>query len=609
MTTAKQYDFLNRLTSISSSPSSSGPVSFAYLYNNANQRIQAVLADGSRWIYQYDRLGQVISGKKYWADWTPVAGQQFEYGFDDIGNRTSTKAGGDEAGGSLRPATYSRNLLNQDTSRTVPGYVDIVGIGLATDTISVNSQGPYRKGEYFRKELVVDNTGSSAWTGVSVAASGETTIAGNRFLPKTPEEFSYDADGNLTQDGHWNYAWDGENRLVGLTNRAAAAPAQVARFEYDSKCRRIHKRVWSNSDGSGAPATELKFLYDGWNLVSVLRSDLSVLTSFMWGLDLSGTPQGAGGVGGLLEVVYYGAATTNCFAAFDGNGNVAALVNGGDGTVAAQYEYGPFGEVIRATGPLAKSNPFRFSTKYQDDETDLLYYGYRYYNASAGRWISRDPIGKRGSQNCYAYCANNAQTACDALGMLSFDVKWHLKTKANDPIWGDDPGGLFQGETFQSGVDYTKASHLDKQGCLTYDVEAKVHYDIYILDGVDPEQDKTSSGRTLGAHEMGHVSYYNTALIGFEEAFNHFTIPCRATRCKSKFEKWMQAAFEQAKVQSKHDGHEWDIESDDYPAGGVYLAFVQKYLDELNTKLGDLKRSTSDTKAAYDKCVADALSR
>jgi RHS repeat-associated protein len=56
---------------------------------------------------------------------------------------------------------------------------------------------------------------------------------------------------------------------------------------------------------------------------------------------------------------------------------------------------GPFGEVIRATGPMAKANPFRFSTKYQDDETDLLYYGYRYYNASAGRWTSRDPIGEQ----------------------------------------------------------------------------------------------------------------------------------------------------------------------------------------------------------------------
>jgi RHS repeat-associated protein len=40
---------------------------------------------------------------------------------------------------------------------------------------------------------------------------------------------------------------------------------------------------------------------------------------------------------------------------------------------------------------MAKLNPFRFSTKYDDDETDLLYYGYRYYNPSTGRWLSRDP--------------------------------------------------------------------------------------------------------------------------------------------------------------------------------------------------------------------------
>jgi hypothetical protein len=39
---------------------------------------------------------------------------------------------------------------------------------------------------------------------------------------------------------------------------------------------------------------------------------------------------------------------------------------------------GPFGEVIRKTGTMANACPFRFSTKHQDEETDLLYYGYRY---------------------------------------------------------------------------------------------------------------------------------------------------------------------------------------------------------------------------------------
>src|SRR5208337_3822316 len=117
---------------------------------------------------------------------------------------------------------------------------------------------------------------------------------------------------------------------------------------------------------------------------------------YVWGLDLSGSPQGAGGVGGLLEVSCHGTQTTNTFAAHDGNGNVMALVNSADGTLVAGYDYGPFGEVIRATGPMAKANPFRFSTKYQDDESELVCYPYRFYSASTGRWLSRDPIDELG---------------------------------------------------------------------------------------------------------------------------------------------------------------------------------------------------------------------
>jgi RHS repeat-associated protein len=67
-----------------------------------------------------------------------------------------------------------------------------------------------------------------------------------------------------------------------------------------------------------------------------------------------------------------------------------------DASTVTTHNYGPFGEVIRATGAAAKLNPFRFSTKYDDDESDLLYYGYRYYNPSTGRWLSRDPIDEPG---------------------------------------------------------------------------------------------------------------------------------------------------------------------------------------------------------------------
>ncbi len=137
MTTTNTYDNLNRISSIASTP-----VSFAYQYNDANQRVSVTQADGSYWVYHYDALGQVISGKKYWSDNSAVAGQQFEYGFDDIGNRKTVKAGGDSAGANLRSANYSANALNQYTARTVPGFVDILGTAHSNATVTVNCIRP-----------------------------------------------------------------------------------------------------------------------------------------------------------------------------------------------------------------------------------------------------------------------------------------------------------------------------------------------------------------------------------------------------------------------------------------------------------------------------------
>ena len=66
---------------------------------------------------------------------------------------------------------------------------------------------------------------------------------------------------------------------------------------------------------------------------------------------------------------------------------------------------------------MAKANPFRFSTKYQDDETELLYYGYRYYAPSTGRWLSKDPKGEIGGISLYAFVINNPMLRVDRLGL------------------------------------------------------------------------------------------------------------------------------------------------------------------------------------------------
>jgi len=71
---------------------------------------------------------------------------------------------------------------------------------------------------------------------------------------------------------------------------------------------------------------------------------------------------------------------------------VVALVSASTGTEIARYEYGPFAEPIRLTGPAATLNPFRFSTKRTCNTSDLVLYEYRAYSPTLGRWLSRDPV-------------------------------------------------------------------------------------------------------------------------------------------------------------------------------------------------------------------------
>jgi len=118
LTKTNSYDNLNRLLATSSAPSGDSAITFRYAYNSANQRTSVTNQDNSRWSFQYDLLGQVTFGKKFWSDATPVAGEQFEYSFDDIGNRNYAASGGDHSGANLRYQNYTVNNLNQYTQRS-----------------------------------------------------------------------------------------------------------------------------------------------------------------------------------------------------------------------------------------------------------------------------------------------------------------------------------------------------------------------------------------------------------------------------------------------------------------------------------------------------------
>jgi YD repeat-containing protein len=84
------------------------------------------------------------------------------------------------------------------------------------------------------------------------------------------------------------------------------------------------------------------------------------VTRHTWGEDLSGTLQGAGGIGGLLrsttaEVTTNGTPKTEHEHTFsyDSNGNVILLTNA-KARETARYSYDAFGKTLTATGPAAK---------------------------------------------------------------------------------------------------------------------------------------------------------------------------------------------------------------------------------------------------------------
>lgn len=428
MVTTRKYDNLNRLTSIGSGTSASAipHTAYNYAYNEANQRVQTTQHDSSYWVYEYDALGQVTSGKRFWADGTLVAGQQFEYRFDDIGNRTLTQTGGDSSGLNLRVANYTANGLNQYSSRDVPRYIEVQGIAEKAASVSVNGSaaGVYRKDEYFRKELDLTGANTAVWQSLTIAASGGSpSSTGNRFLAPQPESFTYDDDGNTLTDGRWTYVWDAENRLTSLTSLSSGPTGSryQLNFVYDAQGRRIQKTVSTHNGTSYVPVSTNRFLYDGWNVTVQLEGSTGYGSRlYLWGLDLSGTEQGAGGVGGL--VAEGPPSGLNAFIAYDGNGNVTTLVGATDGLVTARYEYGPFGEIQRATGSEWQKNPFRFSTKWQDDESDLLYYGSRFANSVLGRWLSRDGIELQNEPNEYSAGLNNLICNIDFLGFATVEL-------------------------------------------------------------------------------------------------------------------------------------------------------------------------------------------
>jgi RHS repeat-associated protein len=320
---------------------------------------------------------------------------QYDYAYDAVGRRTSVKNSGSAFG---QPA-FSR--WGYDDRNQLTGSDRFLGAVLTDTGTPVNPEA--RAYEY-------DGIGNRESSTSAGALTAYVANALNQYEAVGAASPEYDADGNLLADESKTLKYNAENQLI----EVLVPGVSRSTFSYDYIGRRVKKTV-DVLDESG-PDYWAAWVYNGWNKVQETKTVGSTTTTknFVWGLDLSQSMEGAGGIGGLLAVVDE-AGNKHLFS-YDGNGNVGQLTNSTTGVSDAQYEYDAYGNLIAAVGPQAQENAYRFSTKYADDETGLVYYGYRYYEPGFGRWINRDPIGEVGGSNLYEFAVNRPVDAIDSHG-------------------------------------------------------------------------------------------------------------------------------------------------------------------------------------------------
>ena len=382
--------------------------SHSYQLNQGNQRTRQTFTAGNYVDYTYDSVGQLKTaiGKEGGGS-TLRLNEQFGYAYDTAANlnfRTNNDL----------METFSVNSRNElstisrGTSMTVAGVTSMAATNVALNGLSAAIYGD----RTFARTNVGLSDGNNTFTAVAQDAYGRCDT--NSSICYLPSSIScvYDANGNLRTNGSRIFDYDDENELTRITEPSA----WKSEFTYDGKLRRRIGKEFSWVSGSWIQTNETHYTYDNSLVIQERDGSNSVQVTYTRGVDLSGTFDGVGGIGGLLaRSSPLTPAFTPAFYYSDGSGNVSSLTTTNQ-LVAARYAYDPYGGVMSLTGPLAEVNPYRFSSREEHASSGLVNYPARYYSTAMQRWLNRDPAQERGGLNLFAFTFNSPPNAIDDSG-------------------------------------------------------------------------------------------------------------------------------------------------------------------------------------------------
>jgi RHS repeat-associated protein len=215
----------------------------------------------------------------------------------------------------------------------------------------------------------------------------------NQLTNLSGQARAYDANGNLTSDGQRTYAWDAENRLVGIGYPGVSGKATA--FTYDGLSRRA---AVSSTPPGGGSATITSYLWCGDDICQARNASNTTIRSYYdEGEYLPGTP---------AQTLYYG---------IDQIGSVRRVF--ASTSSAAAYSYDAYGVPLQVAAP---TTDFVYAGMFFNADSGLYLTKYRIYDPVAGRWFSRDPLGEPTDPyaNLYGYVGGNTPNRVDPLGLI-----------------------------------------------------------------------------------------------------------------------------------------------------------------------------------------------
>ncbi|NGX56746.1 MAG: putative deoxyribonuclease RhsC [Candidatus Anoxychlamydiales bacterium] len=259
----------------------------------------------------------------------------------------------------------------------------------------------------------------------------------NELCSINENKFEYDSNGNLTlrktNNDEIKYYYDSLDRLIKIEK-----PNLTSEYAYDAFNRRIYKKIIKESTFSTQKEIWY-FLYDDQNEIGLLDKDYNIKEFRV--LSDGDTAEIKNAISFEINGFIYAPI-------YDIAGNVASLIY--KGSITEHYKYSVFGEqkIYSSWGyekPSSQiNNPWQFSSKRIDEESNLIYYGRRYYDPSLGRWLTCDPLGFEDGMNTYAFVHNNSLTNIDLYGLYANPWMFPKSSYNNDQAFNGVLSGTYK---------------------------------------------------------------------------------------------------------------------------------------------------------------------